>query len=78
MPKPDTRSWTSLVGSGDLDFVAPGRPDPPVRGRGAVTEHCAGSAREDGSEPLTLVGEDHVPDRVDAAVNLMQPPIPKP
>ena len=68
------RSGSQAARGGDIDARATARPQPVQRRGLAVAQHGAGSAGEDGRQPVALAAELAVADRVDACVERHERP----
>jgi hypothetical protein len=72
-PDPRPRGATRRSGNRHMDRAGADRPQIPRRCGAGVAQHGAGAAGKHGRHPASLRGQHRVPDRVDAAVDQMQP-----
>jgi hypothetical protein len=66
--------WRALFASGNGDLDRGATSDQPQRGGRAVAQDGSGPAREHGGHPTTVLSEQPVTDRVDAAVDGAEQP----
>src|SRR6476469_7101233 len=70
---PGPASPAVVRGYGYLDRPREGAKETPVDGRGSMTEHRPVAAGEDRGHPAPLDAQARVPDRVDAAMEVVKP-----